>query len=42
MPLAKVLIGFKRELREERSEVLINKENLSSQMTKVAVTESIL
>lgn len=42
MPLAKVLIGFKRELREERSEVLINKKNLSSQITKVAVTESIL
>lgn len=43
MPLAKVLIGFKRELREERSEVLLKKkENLSSQMTKVAVTESIL
>lgn len=42
MPLAKVLIGFKKELREERSEVLINKENLSSQMTKVAVTESVL
>lgn len=42
MPLAKVLIGFKRELREERNEVLINKENLSSQITKVAVTESVL
>lgn len=42
MPLAKALIGFKRELREERSEVLINKENLFSQMTKVGETESVL
>lgn len=42
MPLEKLLIGFKWELREERSEVLINRQNLSSPMSKAVVTESAL
>jgi len=36
------LAGFKWELREERNEVLINKQNLSSHMSKAAVIESVL
>lgn len=40
MPVAKLLIGFRWKIRKERSLQLINKQNLSSQMSKVVLIES--
>lgn len=42
MPVAKLLIGFRWEIRKERSLQLINKQNLSSQMSKVVLIESVV